>query len=145
VINSCEFTTTSYRRNPLRRRPQLAAGILCGVVIIGSGGSIVAGSRVSAAAATGKYSVIDLLVWGADLPIDESGYPPEVKDAIAQHRRRWSTYRSRRLRPAQSSELEMVYLAQVRYERRLVAVAKDGRAAPLARDYVGRLQPCYES
>jgi len=105
--------------------------------------SIFAESHASIVAATGKYAVVDMLVFGADLSIEETGYPPNVKAAITRYRRRWNAHRSRRVRP--SSELQMVYLAQVRYERRLVAAAtEDGRTAQLALDYVDRLQPCYE-
>jgi hypothetical protein len=84
------------------------------------------------------------MVWGADLIIDPTPYPPDVRLEIERHLQRWRAYTSPRRRPADSSELEMVHLAQVRYERRLVAGSSNPRAGSLAVAYVDRLRPCYE-
>jgi hypothetical protein len=89
-------------------------------------------------------ALIDLLVWGADLGIDLNAYAPEVQAELGRHLARSHAYRSPRRRPANSSELDMVYAAQVRYERRLVAVTDDARASALAVEYVDALRPCYE-
>ncbi|RPH57991.1 MAG: hypothetical protein EHM89_13175, partial [Acidobacteria bacterium] len=90
-------------------------------------------------------ALVDLLAWGADLGIDPNMYRPELQAQIQRHLERWKAYRSKRARPSGSSELEMVYLARVRYERRLVAASDDPRAPALAASYVDDLAPCYES
>jgi hypothetical protein len=93
---------------------------------------------------TAGYSLLDALVWGADMKIDVTAYPPDVRAQIEQLRQRSETYRSKRSKPTGSSELAMVYEAQVRYERRLIAVSTSPGADPLAVAYVNELQPCYE-
>jgi hypothetical protein len=85
-----------------------------------------------------------VLVWGADLLADPRAYSPATNAALEEHRRRFESYRSTRVRPQNSSELEMVYAAQVRYERRLAAVTDSPKAAELAVAYVDALRPCYE-
>jgi hypothetical protein len=90
------------------------------------------------------YSALDLLVWGADAAIDATPYALEVRTEIARHVQRWQSYKSARPRPAKSAELDMVYSAQVRYERRLVAATQDSRGTRFAKDYVDTLRPCYE-
>ena len=94
--------------------------------------------------ATAGYSLLDVLVWGADMKIDVSGYPPDVRAQIEQLRQRSETYRSKRSKLTGSSELTRVYEAQVRYERRLIAVSTSPGADPLAVAYVNELRPCYE-
>ena len=94
--------------------------------------------------ATAGYTLLDVLVWGADMKIDVSGYPPDVRAQMQQLRQRSETYRSKRSKPTGSSELTMVYEAQVRYERRLIAVSTSPGADPLAVAYVNGLRPCYE-
>jgi hypothetical protein len=93
---------------------------------------------------TGNYSLIDVLVWGTDLNMDVNSYAPAVKTQIEQFRQRSDAYRSKRVQPTGSSELAMVYDAQVRYERRLVAASTSAGADPLAVAYVTELHPCYE-
>jgi len=102
------------------------------------------GAPARRSSATPSYSVLDLLVWGADLVIDASPYAPDVKAEIERHVQRWKTYQSPRRRPANSPELDMVYFAHVRYERRLIAISDDPRAQSLAGAYVDSLRPCYE-
>jgi hypothetical protein len=89
-------------------------------------------------------ALVNLLVWGADLEIDLTKYRPELQAQIQRHLERRKAYQSKRARPSGSSELEMVYQARVRYERRLVAVSDDPRAPELAASYVDDLGPCYE-
>jgi hypothetical protein len=70
--------------------------------------------RLSALAA---QSLVDVLVWGADMKIDVTRYAPDVKAQIEQLRQRSQAYQSKRGKPTGSSELKMAYNAQVRYER----------------------------
>jgi hypothetical protein len=74
-------------------------------------------------------AVVDALVWGAERPVDLSAYEPQTRVRLERHRRRFETYRSMRAMPQRSSEREMVYRAQVRYERRLVAVTDEAYLA----------------
>src|SRR5262245_10010917 len=91
---------------------------------------------------TKRTSLIDLLVWGTYVDVDVSAYPPNVRALINEHRRRYDSYQSNRVRPRDADSV-MVYEAQVQYERRLVA-ASAGNTAALAAAYVDELQPCYE-
>ena len=100
-------------------------------------------SAVSANALA-TYSLVDALVWDANLKMDVTTYAPNVKAQIEQLRQRSDAYRSKRIKPTGSSELGMVYGAQVRYERRLVAASTSPGADALALAYVTELQPCYE-
>ena len=77
------------------------------------------------------------------MKIDLTAYRSDVRTKIEQLRERSDAYRSKRRKPTGSSELAMVYDAQVRYERRLVAMATSD-ADPLAVAYVTELHPCYE-
>lgn len=119
---------------------QLPSGVIAAVWLIVS-------SFVSPAQ-TSKFGpndvLVDVLVWGADARIDASSYSPDVKAALDKHFQRSERYRSKRARPANSSELDMIYAAQVRYEGRLVANSDDARVQALAVEYVDRLRPCYE-
>ncbi len=90
------------------------------------------------------YPLIDVLVWGADVKIDVTPYPPDVRAQIEQHRRRFEAYESKRGKPTGSSLLAMVFEAQVRYERRLVAMSTSPAVDALAMAYVTDLRPCYE-
>jgi hypothetical protein len=94
--------------------------------------------------ATSGYGLLDILVWGADMKVDVAAYPPDVRADIDRLRRRSETYRSKRSKPAGSPELAMVYEAQVRYERRLIAMSTSPGADSLALAYVSELHPCYE-
>jgi len=89
-------------------------------------------------------ALVDVLVWGTHMRIDASAYSPAVKAELEHYLQRSERYRSKRTRPTNSSELDMVYGAQVRYERRLVATSDDPNAPALAVAYVDRLRPCYE-
>jgi hypothetical protein len=91
-----------------------------------------------------RNSLVDVLVWGAEVPIDWSAYSYEVRAEAERHRQRFSQYRSERRPPVDSSELKMVYAARLRYERRLAAVSDDPRAQTSAAEFVERLKPCYE-
>ena len=73
--------------------------------------------------ALATYSLVDALVWDANLKMDVTTYVPGVQAQIEQLRQRSEAYRSKRIKPTGSSELGMVYGAQVRYERRLVAAS----------------------
>ncbi len=92
-----------------------------------------------------QYALVDLLVWGTYVTIDPGAYSPEVQAELQKHLQRSQEYRSARRPPTNSSELQMVFDARVRYERRLAAVTDDPRAAALAVEYVDSLRPCYES
>jgi hypothetical protein len=121
-------------------RRQLLSSV---VAVVGS----IVWSFVSSAQTPGvspSDAIVNMMVWGADLPMDADAYAPAVKAAIENHFRRSDRYRSKRARPIASRELEMVYGAQVRYERRLAAVSDDAEAPALAAAYVDRLKPCYE-
>lgn len=91
-----------------------------------------------------NYSLLDVMVWGADLRMDATTYAPDVKAQIQQLRQRSEAYRSKRIKPTGSSELGMAYNAQVRYERRLVGGSTSPGADALALAYVTELRLCYE-
>lgn len=94
--------------------------------------------------ANSRYALVDLLVFGADLPVDMASYPPYVRAELEKYLQRDRRYRSKRPRPANSPDSEMLFHALVRYERRLAAVTDDPKAAVLALAYVDNLRPCYE-
>jgi hypothetical protein len=98
------------------------------------------------ARATPGDQLLDVLVWGAHMPIDPAAYPAALKAEVDRYLRRSNAYHSTRTAP---DSLEMIKLhdEQVSYERRLVAVTagiNDAAAASLAAAYVDGLQPCYE-
>lgn len=101
-------------------------------------------SSAQAPSASARDALVDVLVWGTYIKIDPRAYSSALKAEIERHLSRSEAYRSPRPRPAKSAELSMVYGAQVRYERRLVAVSQDPRAQTLAVAYVDSLRPCYE-
>ena len=90
------------------------------------------------------YRLIDVLVFEADLEIDLTPYPGGRTSADRGARRRFDAYESKRSKPTGDSELEMVFAAQVRYERRLVAISTSPAVDALAMAYVTDLGPCYE-
>ena len=67
-----------------------------------------------------------------------------MRTQIQEHRRRFDAYESKRRKPTGDSELAMVFEAQVRYERRLVAISTLPAVDALAMAYVTDLRPCYE-
>jgi hypothetical protein len=90
------------------------------------------------------YSLVDVMVRGTFLNIDITAYAPEVQVQIKELVRRSEAYRSKRPKPAGSSELTMVYEERIGYERRLIAAAATQGADALAVTYVTDLAPCYE-
>ena len=120
----------------LRRRWWLAA--VTGVFAT----SVLASAESQSAQPTS--SLLDVMVWGADLRMDATTYVPDVRAQIEQLRRRSEAYRSKRVKPTGSSELGMVYEAHLRYESRLVAASTSPGTDALALAYVTELQPCYE-
>src|SRR5437763_11634579 len=95
--------------------------------------------------AVANYSLIDVLVWSADMPIDTGRYGPPLRKDIDQLRSRSDRYRSRRPAPlAGQPELKMVYDTQVAYERLLVQSATSRMPDALAVAYVTAMEPCYE-
>ena len=102
--------------------------------------------------ATPGDQLLDVLVWGAHMPIDPAAYPAALKTELDQYLRRSNAYLSTRTAP---DSLEMIKLhdVQVSYERRLVAVTAGvagvagvnaATAASLAAAYVDGLQVCDE-
>jgi hypothetical protein len=93
--------------------------------------------------ATPGDQLLDVLVWGAHMPIDPAAYPPALKTELDRYLRRSNAYLSTRTAP---DSLEMIKLrdVQVSYERRLVAVTDAAGAASLAAAYVDGLQLCDE-
>jgi hypothetical protein len=94
-------------------------------------------------AASERYSLVDLMVFGTYLNIDTTSYAPDVQIEIKQFVRRSEAYRSKRPNPG-SAELGMVYGAWTGYERRLIAAAATRASETLAVTYVTDLAPCYE-
>jgi hypothetical protein len=88
-------------------------------------------------------AVLDVLVWGTHVQINPDAYDPALKLEIQKYLRRAMAYRSNRPVPS-GGEAEMVYAAQITYERKLAAVSGDPGAAETARAYVDSLRPCYE-
>jgi hypothetical protein len=113
------------------------------MALVGCVAASVFASAQNHSAPTG-YRLLDLLVWGADMRVDVTVYPPETRAQIEQLRQRSKAYRSTRKKPTGSSALAMVYDAEVRYERRLAAAATSPSADSLAVAYVSELRPCYE-
>jgi len=95
-------------------------------------------------AASPEDAVLDVLVWGTHVPIDVGAFSGALKSEIEAYLKRAAAFHSGRPAPASGGVLEMVYAAQVSYERRLVAVTADPRAPTLAAAYVSDLKPCYE-
>lgn len=101
-------------------------------------------SSAQPAGSSARDALVDVLVWGTYMTIDPTVYSPALRGEVERHLSRSDTYRSERAQPRTSRELDMVYGAQVRYERRLVAVSGDASAHVLAVAYVDSLRPCYE-
>lgn len=89
-------------------------------------------------------ALLDVLVFGTHMPIDAGVYSGALKADVTAYLRRASAYKSPRPAPAPDGLLEMVHLARVSYERRLVAITTDSNATKLAVEYVNNLRPCYE-
>jgi hypothetical protein len=106
----------------------------------------VALSPVSAqvAAAQADDALLNVAVWGTHMPIDAAAYTGVLKGEVDAYLRRATAYHSTRPSPGGDGLLDMVYQAQVGYERRLVSVTDNPQAPRLALDYVSRLAPCYE-
>ncbi len=118
---------------------------LLSVLIVAAGLSALAvGSWAQTPSARARDALVDMLVWGADLPVDLKAFPPEVKAELETHLQRHKAYRSKRRKPANSGLEKMVYVTWVRYEGKLVAVSGDPKAPALAAAYVDSLRPCYE-
>jgi len=92
------------------------------------------------------YSLLDVVVFGAYLPVDTSAYPAEVRSLLQQHIKRSQAYRPRPRPPEDKKfrEMNMVYSAREGYERRMFAIASGAGIERLARQYVDELRPCYE-
>ena len=118
--------------------------LLSGVIVAAGLAVLAVGLWAQTPSDIARDALVDMLVWGADLPIDLGAYTPDVASELERHIQRYKAYRSERRRPVNSSELEMVYTAWVRYEGKLVAVSDDPRAPALAAAYVDSLRPCYE-
>jgi hypothetical protein len=91
-----------------------------------------------------RNSLVDVLVWGADLTIDWTAYSPEVRAEGQRLRQRFQSSGAERRPPGDSSELKMVYTARLRYERKLAALSDQPGAQTSAAEFVERLKPCYE-
>jgi len=116
--------------------------LISGAIVTTAIASVV--SSAQAPNASARDALVDVVVWGTYMKIDPSAYSPALKIEVERHLSRSEAYRSQRPQPENSPELGMVYSAQVRYERRLVAVSEDPRAQALAVGYVDSLRPCYE-
>lgn len=93
----------------------------------------------------GRSSILDLLVWGAQMNVDLGGYPSDVRGEAEAVIARSKAYHSKRPQPTDSDGLSrMVHQARVTYERRLVAMAGTPDADLVAVGYVTDLAPCYE-
>jgi hypothetical protein len=121
-----------------------------GASIVGFGVKVFAAATVVGVLASAqaqvlhpKYTLLDMLVYGAFLEIDETSYSPEIRAQIDQYQSRYDSYRSKRSTPT-GGEARMVHAAKVRYERRLVAISTSANADALAFAYVTDLAPCYE-
>ena len=100
-------------------------------------------AQSAATRSTPGDQLLDVLVWGAHMPINPAAYPAALKAEVDRYLRRSNAYHSTRTAP-DSLEMIKVHEAQVSYERRLVAVSDDPSAASLAAAYVDGLQLCYE-
>ena len=118
--------------------------LLSGVIVAAGLTVWAAGLSAETPGPRARDALVDLLVWGADQPLDLGAYSPEVKAELEKHLLRYKGYRSQRRRPVKAGALQLVHAAWVRYERKLVAVSGDPRAPALAAAYVDSLRPCYE-
>jgi len=121
-------------RNQMRARAIVMLALVCASFV----------SSAQTPGASQRDALVDLLVWGAEPQIDPKAYPAAVKAELEKHLQRSRDYRPARRPATNSSEQQMVSAAEVRYERRLVAVTDDPRAPALAVAYVDGLRPCYE-
>jgi hypothetical protein len=104
--------------------------------------SVAPDAQVSARAS--RYTLLDVVVFGAWLEVDRSTYPAAVQALLTQHIARWKAYQPRPRPEKLDPVREMVLEARENYERRLVAVTAGSGADRLARQYVDALRPCYE-
>ena len=93
------------------------------------------------------YQLLDVIVFGAYLPVETSVYSPEVRTLLQAHIKRSQAYRPRPRPPEDPKyrEMNMVYSAREDYERRMFAIARGAGIERLAQQYVEELMPCYES
>jgi len=112
---------------------------------------LLAGAIVSTSVSFGgaldqeRTSILDLLVWGAQMNVDLSGYSSDVRGEAEAVIARSKAYQSKRPQPANpDGPSRMVHQARVTYERRLVAMARTPEADLSALGYVTDLAPCYE-
>ena len=91
-----------------------------------------------------RDSVVDLMLFPAEVPINLTAYPPHVRAELQKYLQRYKSYQSKRSRPPAPGLEAMVYSVWVAYERRLVAASEDPNAPALAAEYVDYLRPCYE-
>ena len=101
---------------------------------------------VSGEAQSQTYKLLDVVVFGAYLPVDMSTYPPEVRSLLQQHITRWQAYgpRPRPQKDPNFPEMNMVYGARENYERRMFAITAGPGVERFAQQYVDELRPCYE-
>jgi hypothetical protein len=92
-----------------------------------------------------RYTLLDVVVFGAFLEVDMAAYTPDIRSLLQQHVARSKAYRPRP-RPARKADplMDMVFAARENYERRLVAAANRPGVDRLAQQYVDELKPCYE-
>ena len=121
-------------RNQMSARTIVMVGLVCASFV----------SSAQTPGAGRRDALVDLLVWGAEPQIDPKAYSSAVQAELETYLRRSREYRPARRPATNSAELQMVSAAEVRYERRLVAVTGDPRAPALAAAYVDSLRPCYE-
>lgn len=91
-----------------------------------------------------RDSVVDLMLFPAEAPINLTAYPPLVRAELQKYLQRYKSYQSKRSRPPARGVESMVYFVRVAYERRLVAASDDPKAPALAAEYVDFLRPCHE-
>jgi hypothetical protein len=94
--------------------------------------------------ATKHYGLIDALVFGFQSDIDASGYSSQIRALFDKALKKSQSYQSTRKMEGVSGEDEMVNAARTWYERKLVSITDDRRAADLAEAYVTALRSCYE-
>jgi hypothetical protein len=93
----------------------------------------------------GEEVLLDVLVWGMHMgPVRPDAFTGALKEEVDAYLRRATSYQSTRPVPPAGGLLDMVYDANVRYERRLAAVSDAPEGSRLAVEYVDSLRPCYE-
>ncbi len=76
--------------------------LLSGLIVAAGVTALAVGLWAQTPSDSARDALVDMLVWGADLPIDPNAYTPDVAAELERHLERYKAYRSERRRPVSS-------------------------------------------